>query len=77
MACNFLKGDSRKLEFTTKAFSMSDPISPCKMVPAAVDEAIAWVVAAKERDVCAYRENVVSEIEHLGRELRNSGAWDR
>ena len=77
MACTFSIGDSRQLEFTTKAFSMSDPTSPCKSVPAAVDEAMAWVAASKGRDVGAYCENAVSEIEQLGRELRNSDACDR
>ena len=70
-------GDNRKLKFTTEAFSMSDPTLPCKRVPVAVDAAISWVASATAESVCAYRECVVSEIEQLGRELRNSGACDR
>ena len=72
-----LVGDSRKLEFTTKAFSMSDPTLRCNEVPEAVAQAIAWVANSEGTEVRDYRENVVSEIERMGRELRDSGASDR
>ena len=74
---SLLVGDSRKSEFATQAFSMSDPTLRCNKVPEAVDQAIAWVAKSEGTEVRAYRENVVSEIERMGRELRNSGACDR